>query len=118
MATRVYDPGTPTVTVRLADGSYAIDSFRGEEKSYTISLKGQGSCSCPHWTGRLAGSGLDCKHLKTARIAEWTRATDRAALVSDIALPVLLEKYEAAGNLTIALALRGELIERGLQVTA
>jgi predicted nucleic acid-binding Zn finger protein len=116
-AKKTYDPGNPTVPVRLADGRYAIDSFRGEQKSYIVSLEGQGSCSCPHWTGRLAGTGLDCKHLKQARLAEWTRATERAKLVSDHALPILLEKYEAKGDLVAALALRGELLARNQAVS-
>jgi len=102
----------------MGSGCWSVDSFRGETASYVVNLEGQGTCSCPHYTGRLAGTGMDCKHLKAARIAEWNRATERAALVSDNALPVLLEKYEQAGNFTIALALRGELLARQQAVRA
>jgi hypothetical protein len=115
MATRTYDPGTPTVPVRMPDGCWSVDSFRGSG-SYVVNLAGDASWSCPDFGKR--GHERPCKHIRAARAAEWNRSTERAKLVSDAGLNLLLHKYEQDGRLDIALAIRTELLARGLQVTA
>jgi hypothetical protein len=57
-----YNPGTPTTPRALGGDLYAVDSFRGEGKSYTVNLRAM-TCDCPHYTARLAGTDGQCKHL-------------------------------------------------------
>jgi predicted nucleic acid-binding Zn finger protein len=111
MARPSYNPGTPTRPVKIAPARYSVDSFRGEEKSYEANLR-TGSCTCPHFTGRLAGTGEECKHLKAARAQEWEEIVAKAGRVPSAELPALLAKYEAAGRFDIALAIRAEILDR------
>src|SRR5262245_22592118 len=47
---RPYDAGKPTAArlVNAGEGLYAVDSHRGESKSYLVNVKA-GTCTCPHW---------------------------------------------------------------------
>jgi predicted nucleic acid-binding Zn finger protein len=91
-----YNPGTPTLPVRVGRGVYIIDSFRGEGTSYRVDLNGTPRCSCPHYVTRLAGSGSGqaCKHIAAAT-AERNRAIrDLAANTPTDHLTPLLKKYK------------------------
>lgn len=117
MARTTYNPGSATVPVKIGPGLYSIDSFRGEGVSYRVNL-GTGSCTCPHYVGRLAGTGADCKHLKAARAAQFDELAATARTARDSDLSLLLERYETAGRLDVAVAIRCELADRGQQVAA
>lgn len=106
---RTYDPGVPTVATKRPDGTFAVDSFRGEGKSYVVDLTTE-TCSCPDHQKR--GHERMCKHQRAVRAQCWTSYTEKAKLVSDRALPDLIGKYEQAGRLDIALALRAEQLDR------
>jgi uncharacterized Zn finger protein len=108
---RTYDPGTATRPVKVADGLYSIDSFRGEETSYLVDLR-SGSCTCPHYQKRIAGTSGACKHVKAARAARFLSLTEKARTVPTEILPALLAKHEQEGRLDVALAIRSELFDR------
>lgn len=61
-----YDKGIATKATRIGPGRYSIDSFRGEEKAYEVNLQ-TATCTCPHFTQRLAGTREECKHLTAVR---------------------------------------------------
>jgi hypothetical protein len=105
-----YDAGTPTRPVKIAPGIYSVDSFRSEEASYRVDLNA-GSCTCPHWTGRLAGSGQDCKHLKAARAERFTAITEKAKALPTERLEELKDKYFGQDK-AVWLAIDGELFDR------
>lgn len=117
MARKSYDPGQPTVPVRMPDGYWSVDSFRAAGSSYVVDLAA-GTCSCPDFGKRHADAGTQCKHLRAVRVQCWAGYTEKARQVSDRALPALIEKYESRGELEIALALRAELLDRAQAVTA
>jgi hypothetical protein len=103
-----YDKGTATTPVKIAAGRYSVDSFRGEG-SYEVNVK-TGTCGCPHWQGRLKGTGKDCKHLTAVREHHARELALKAGTLTDAELTALLPKYEA--RLDIATALQAELAER------
>lgn len=117
MARTAYNPGEATLPVKIGPGLYSIDSFRGEEVSYRVNL-GTGSCTCPHYAKRIAGTGGQCKHIAAARTARFRELVETARKAADRDLPQLLTRYEAAGQLDIALAIRCEMADRGQQVAA
>jgi hypothetical protein len=105
-----YDKGTPTRPVKLAAGIYSVDSFRNETESYRVDLN-VGSCSCPHWTGRLAGSGQDCKHLRACRAERFAAISETASTLPTERLEELKDKYFGQDK-AIWLAIDGELHDR------
>jgi predicted nucleic acid-binding Zn finger protein len=114
MARTAYDPGTPTQPVKVRRGYYSVDSWRGEEKSYGVTLDGGTAiCSCPDHQKRQR----DCKHIKAARAARYQAVAQKAQHLPTDHLTGLLEQYEGR-DLVIAVAIRGELMDRGEQVTA
>lgn len=73
-----YDPGKMTPARPLGNGLWAVDSFRGEPKTYVVNLA-ERSCDCPHFTNRLSGGGGVCKHVEAAETqARWLNATEKA----------------------------------------
>jgi hypothetical protein len=109
-----YDPGKPTAVRQIGPNLYAIDSFRGESKSYTVSLGGQPTCSCPHFRERLAGTpGAECKHITdTRRQARFLKLLDTARALCDSDLARLLVRYTELGDPEMAGALRVAREER------
>jgi hypothetical protein len=103
-----YDKGTATVPVKIAAGRYSVDSFRGEG-SYEVNVK-TGTCNCPHFTGRLAGTGLECKHLQAARQARAAELAAKAAALTPAELTALLPRY--ADRPEVAAAIKGALAGR------
>jgi uncharacterized Zn finger protein len=72
-----YNPGQATTPRQLGGDLYAIDSFRGEGKSYTVNAQ-TGTCDCPHFQTRLAGiENAECKHIVAVR--DFIAALDPAA---------------------------------------
>jgi hypothetical protein len=113
MAARSYNPGVPTQPVRIGAGLYAVDSFRGDQASYRVNLQAPAAtCSCPHFTGRLAGTGLECKHIAAAK-AERTRSVwALAANVPTAHLDSLLAKYKTEQRWDVVRALWCERWDR------
>jgi predicted nucleic acid-binding Zn finger protein len=119
-----YDPGTaPVETIRqISPTTFQIDSFRGEAKSYTISLGSRPNCTCPHFTERLAElPGAFCKHItaieahqvaaKAERAAKYHELTLKAGSLTDDELARLIEKYRATPG-PVLLCLLGEEFDR------
>lgn len=104
-----YDRGQPTVARKIAAGTYECPSWRSPGTSYTVMLEGQkASCDCLHHLTR----GKECKHIATARAARYEELVAVAQTLAESDLCRLLEKYEAKGDLLLALALRGEIHDR------
>ena len=116
-ARKAYDPGTPLFAVKNADGTFTVPSGRNDTDSYTVNLE-EASCTCPHYTNRLAGTGECCKHLKQVRTERWQRLVEKATALPTEQLPTLLARHEEKGNLDVALAIRCAMAERGQQVAA
>jgi hypothetical protein len=112
-----YNPGTPLFAVKNPDGTFTVPSWRNDTDSYTVNLEA-GTCDCPHYRERLAGTGQDCKHLKQVRAERWERLIAKANTLPAEQLPVLLAKHEENGNLEIALAIRCAMADRIQQVAA
>src|SRR5258708_39371269 len=84
----------------LPNGMFEIES---ESTEATYVMEQGRSCSCPHWTKKLAGTGVFCKHLRhlEAFIAppaptvaqKLHKAVVTAVRVPDAILPSLLSKY-------------------------
>src|SRR5436190_23976518 len=95
-AKKAYDPGKPTAArlVNAGEQLYAIDSFRGEGRSYLVNLKSS-TCTCPHWQQRLqALRPGDCKHLiEVRRQARFLKLLSTARSLSDADLARLLQRY-------------------------
>jgi hypothetical protein len=120
MASAPYNPGRPTVArlVNANEQLYAIDSFRGEGRSYLINLK-TGSCNCPQFTKRCAGTpGAVCKHIEEVRKqARFIKLLTTARSLSDSDLARLLTKYTEMGDFETAGAMRVVRAERKAQAT-
>lgn len=115
MARTAYNPGTPQPARQTGPATWAVDSFRGETVSYSVNLA-NATCSCPHFCGRLAGTGEECKHLQSVRRqSQWLAYVDRARTLSDENLGRLLVKYTEQGRAEIAGALRFVRDERRRQ---
>ncbi|HEV8177673.1 MAG TPA: hypothetical protein VGP44_08300 [Gemmatimonadales bacterium] len=112
-----YNPGTPTTTYSLPDGTLAIPSWRGEAKAHVVDLQ-LSRCTCGNYVHVQAKVGGDCKHLKQARAEKFAALVAKAKTQTTDTLNALLTRYEAAGKLEIAFAIRGELLDRTQQVTA
>jgi len=109
---RAYDKGTPRPAVRLPDGTWSIDSFRGETSAYRVDLAA-GTCTCPHFTGRLAGTGQECKHLQSVRQqSHFLALLEKARLLTDAQIAALLPRYTERGRADVAGALRIARAER------
>jgi predicted nucleic acid-binding Zn finger protein len=106
MAAASWDPGKAPAVRMIDEQTFEVDSFRGEQASYRVTLEPAG-CSCPHYAARLAGTGADCKHLvEVKRQKGFLIAAARARTLSDAALSRYLEKY--GQNLVVGGALRLE----------
>jgi predicted nucleic acid-binding Zn finger protein len=108
---RTYDPGTATQPVRIGPGLYSIDSFRGEATSYRVDLNA-GTCSCPHYAKRIAGTNGECKHIVAARTERSNRVWNLAADVPTAELDGLLTKYKALKRWDVVRALWCERWDR------
>lgn len=108
-----YHPGRPTAVTKRPDGTFSVDSFRGEGSSYVVHLTGRPTCSCPHFQHRLAESGGECKHIASAKEQErWIDAAERARKLSDDHLNHWLRVHQANDNLIVAGAIRFVRAER------
>jgi SWIM zinc finger len=113
MSTTRYNPGTcPSGPVKIGPGVYSVDSFTGEGQSYQVNLNGTGSCTCPHYQKRIAGTAGQCKHQRAARAAQFAALQEKAKGLPTAQLSLLLEKHEAERNLLVALAIRSTLQDR------
>src|SRR3989442_15477996 len=109
MAAAPYNPGKPTLARPLGDNRFAMDSFRGESKSYTVTLGSAPTCTCPHFAKRLAGTGQTCKHIDdTRRQARFLKLLETAKGLTDADLARLLARYTELGNAEVTGALRCE----------
>jgi hypothetical protein len=110
----VYDPGKPTPIRKTGPDTYAVDSFRGEDASYTVTLGSRPSCSCPHFVKRLAETpGEECKHITdTRRQQRFLEAALGATKLSDEQLLFWLRHHTEKGNAIVAGALRCERARR------
>ena len=117
MQSKSYDAGQPTPAIRQADGSFILESFRGEEKAYVVTLGPAPSCSCPHFQHRLKElPGAFCKHIAAAeKQAAWLAAVEKARALSDRDLNLCLQKYTLQGDATLTGALRTVRNERKLR---
>jgi predicted nucleic acid-binding Zn finger protein len=109
-----YDAGQANGVRRLSDGRWAVDSFRGGEECYVVDLQAE-TCTCPHYTARLAGSGGKCKHLLAVR--EQSRFEVRLKLarkLTDSRLEDLLSEARARGDERLAGAICFEQNQRRL----
>lgn len=96
----------PVVTP-LGENVFAVDRFSGAGRSYRVDLQAK-SCTCPHYTRRLAGTpGAECKHLQQVRKEQaWLIARSKAQRVPDAQMDALMERY--ANDMTIWSALWSE----------
>lgn len=108
-----YNPGTPQGLTQTSPTTWAVDSFRGEG-AYQVTITETGcSCSCPHYTKRLAGTDAQCKHIvQVIEATRFNRLIEKAQTATTEQLETLLPAYEAKGRLDIALAIRCELHAR------
>lgn len=121
MAT-TYDPGTPTTPRQVDATTWAIDSFK-TDTAYLVKIEPTGcSCSCPHYTARLAGTDAQCKHIVTIlahiqahKPTELGAAAARARKLSDEKLKFWLQQHAEQGNLVIAGACRLEAARRQVE---
>jgi predicted nucleic acid-binding Zn finger protein len=101
-----YDAGQPTEATHVKDRLYSVPSFRGNNTDYMVDLQAM-TCTCPHFTERLAGTGETCKHLKNVLKQEIEGAmVEKARLCSDGNLERLLSQYQDKGRLDICGAIR------------
>lgn len=85
-----YDPGTPSLAVKNADGTWSVDSFRGDAAAYVVNLETR-SCTCPSAKHRPEQA---CKHVRAvAEQATFAEYAAKAAACSDAQLERLLVKY-------------------------
>ena len=106
MSAASWNSGTPTAVTMIDETHFTVESFRGESRVYEVNL-GTGCCSCPHYTVRLAGTGVDCKHLIAVKAqAPFLKALARAKQLTDAALDQYLAKYGA--HVVVGGALRME----------
>lgn len=90
-----------------------VDSHTTEGTTYEVKLTATGgSCSCPHYTKRLAGTQGICKHIKQARQERAVRLIQKAMALATHELEALLPRYEQQGRLELAVVIRGELADR------
>ena len=83
-----------TAARKIAPNTFAIDSFNGAG-SYTVDLAGaKATCSCPHYTKRLAGTDKCCKHIEAVEAQlPMIEAMEKAAGCTDEQIERLLPKY-------------------------
>jgi len=95
---------------KIAPGIYSIDSFNDETVSYRVDLN-SGTCSCPHYTKRLAGTSGQCKHQKAAAAHRFQQIEETAKSLSTERLEELKDKYFGKDG-KIWLAIKNELWTR------
>lgn len=95
---------------KIAAGIYSIDSFSQEATSYRVDLNA-GTCTCPHFTKRLAGTNTDCKHLVACRAERFAQISETAKTLPTEKLEALKDKYLGQDK-AIWLAIDGELYDR------
>ena len=93
-----YNPGQATTPRQLGGDLFAVDSFRGEGKSYTVNLRTM-VCDCPHYQTRLAGTDGQCKHIVACiefkqALQEPTRLQKAAAVAARLS-SAELQKFAA-----------------------
>lgn len=102
-----YDPGTAGQITPLGKGQFEVSSWREEGLAYFVDLA-RGRCTCP----AFRRNGSTCKHLTQTRAARFEGLVAKAKSLPESELEELLPKYEAAGQLDIAVAIRTELFDR------
>ena len=83
-----------TAARKIGENLFAIQSFNGDNE-YIVSLAGaKATCSCPHYTMRLAGTDKCCKHITTVEAqVPMIEAMEKAASCTDTQIERLLPKY-------------------------
>lgn len=95
-----------TAARKRVDGKFEIDSFSGRG-SYVVDLVA-GTCSCPHYVKRLAGTNRGpCKHIcSVASQAPRIELIEKARRCTDEMIAELLPKYatdpDVGGALRVA----------------
>lgn len=92
---------------------YDVPSFTEEGESYVVDVA-EGTCTCPHFQHRLKGTQGLCKHLKAARAARFADLLTIAEEQPTETLESLLPRYEQAGRLEVAIAIRSILTDRAV----
>lgn len=92
---------------------YDVPSFTEESTSYVVDVA-EGTCTCRHYVHRLRGTQGLCKHLKAARAAKFTEPLKIAEEQPTETLESLLPRYEQAGRLEVAIAIRSILTDRAV----
>lgn len=99
---------------RINETLYAVES-ESTDRSYTVNLAGNGSCSCPHHTYR----GVACKHILACQNLPQPTALEKAAVkaagLTDEQLKMWQAQYQS-GPVSCACLL--ELASRKLQAEA
>lgn len=98
---------------KIKGALYDVPSFTEAGASYVVDVAA-GSCTCPHYRHRLQGCGKDCKHLKAARAARFADLLTIAEEQPTETLESLLPRYEQAGRLEVAIAIRSILTDRAV----
>jgi SWIM zinc finger len=107
MAAASYDKGRPKPCRPLGENRYAVDSWRGEDAAYEVTLGAHPSCTCPHFTGRLAGTGEVCKHIIDVRRQQrWLAVAERARKLTDAELLTWLKIHQTGDDLIVCGAIR------------
>lgn len=104
-----YDKGQAAGVSKIAPHTYSVNSWKNEEQCYTVRLDNS-TCTCPHFTQRLAGSGIDCKHLTLARAERYRELTETARQLPVEQLETLVVKHQA--DRAIWTAISGEIFDR------
>lgn len=100
------------LAVRMPDGGWAVESLTGAGRSYVVD-SARGTCTCPHYQQRLAGTNQVCKHVEVVRQQiRFASAVRKAMTVSDEDLTTLLGKYLERHDAVIAAAISTELAAR------
>jgi hypothetical protein len=94
---------------QMADGSFIVESTSGADRAYKVTIEGSGTCTCPHFTYRLIGTGQQCRHIVAVHAhIQATKPTKSAAEIqaeinaefarrqNERALAAQQERYEAA----------------------
>jgi len=60
----------------------SVSSQRDSRRKYTVARRRSDkrwTCSCPHWIGHCNSEGIDCKHIKTVKLANKTDGRRKAS---------------------------------------
>lgn len=92
-----------------------VASMTDARATYMVNLEKR-TCTCPHYTHRLIGTGRVCKHVEAAerslRAQEFEARLFIAKGEPTVNLERLLAKHEEKRNLEVAFAIRCELHDR------